>query len=158
MENMNSKPQNGRGHAKPIHYIATVLIILVIGLITTWFGDFANPENYIDNPTDNIQSQFEYNFINTDALESHFEKHGKEFGYTTKEEYLQGANDVINNPSVLHKVQNDGDDCYYLKSTDEFVVVSPEGNIRTYFRPGDGNSTDGLEYFNRQMKTVYHFW
>ena len=74
--------------------------------------------------------------------------------YETAEEYLKGANDVIKNPSSLHKVEaEDGDDCYYLYSTNEFVVVSPEGEIRTYFKPDDG-----ISYFNRQMITVYHFW
>ncbi len=142
--------QKVKGKASPFHYIVALLIIVVIGLVTAKFGDFANPENYIDKPDNNAQQQFEYNFASADLLQSHFNKHGDEFGYNTPEEYLKGANDVINNPSALHKVQaEDGDDCYYLQSTNEFVVVSPDGNIKTYFKPDDG-----IEYFNRQMKMV----
>ncbi len=148
-----NKQYHARGNRKasPVHYIVAILVIIVIGLLTTKFGDFANPENYVNKNDNNIQQQYEYNFADDSSWIEHFEKHGHEFGYTTKEEYLQGANDVINNPSSLHKYEaEDGDDCYYLQATNEFVVVSPEGEIRTYFKPDDG-----VAYFNRQMKTVF---
>lgn len=154
MERNNTNNQNRFQSAKkgnkPIHYVVTVIIIFVIGLLTTKFGDFANLENYVNKNDNNVQQQYEYNFADDSSWIEHFEKHGHEFGYTTKEEYLQGANDVINNPSSLHKYEaEDGDDCYYLQATNEFVVVSLEGEIRTYFKPDDG-----VAYFNRQMKTV----
>ena len=41
--------------------------------------------------------------------------------------------------------EEDGDDVYYIESTNEFVVVSKDGYLRTYFYP-----SDGLDYFNRQ--------
>ena len=79
-------------------------------------------------------------------LEPHFDKHGEEFDYATPEEYEQGANLVISNSNALHKVEaEDGDDIYYLEETNEFVVVSTDGYIRTYFKP-----SKGIEYFNRQ--------
>lgn len=39
------------------------------------------------------------NFGNTEKLESHFKKHGDEFGgaYSNANEYLSGANNVIEN-------------------------------------------------------------
>ena len=37
------------------------------------------------------------------------------------------------------------DNVYYLESTNEFVIVSTDGYIRTYFKPNDG-----IDYFNRQ--------
>ena len=46
---------------------------------------------------------------------------------------------------VKEKREEDGDYIYYLESTNEFVVVSTDGYIRTYFKP-----TDGIDYFNRQ--------
>ena len=56
------------------------------------------------------------------------------------------ASDVVNNPESLHKTEKeDGDDVYYLKDTNEFVIVSTDGYIRTYFYP-----RDGIEYFERQ--------
>lgn len=79
-------------------------------------------------------------------LTSHYEKHGIEMGFDSAEEYLEAANAVVNNPDSLHKLEGeDGDDVYYLEATNEFVVVSKDGYIRTYFNP-----SDGLDYFNRQ--------
>lgn len=94
--------------------------------------------------TDEIEILYE--FRRASYLEQHFEKHGAEFEYETKEEYLAGANRVIQSPDVLHKIEaEDGDDIYYLEETNEFVVVSTDGYIRTYFRP-----SAGINYYNRQ--------
>ncbi len=66
-----------------------------------------------------------YEFRRESYLEQHFDKHGNEFDYATKEEYLEGANRVIQSPDALHKIEaEDGDDIYYLEETNEFVVVS----------------------------------
>jgi len=87
-----------------------------------------------------------YEFRKQQNLDDHFEKHGSEFDYETAEEYLAGANRVINDPNSLYKTEaEDGDHIYYLESTNEFVVVSTDGYIRTYFRP-----SAGIDYFNRQ--------
>ena len=76
----------------------------------------------------------------------HFKKHGNEFGYKTEQQYLEGANRVINSSDSLHKKEKeDGDDVYYLKDSNEFVIVSTTGYIRTYFKPDDG-----IAYYNRQ--------
>ncbi len=85
-------------------------------------------------------------FYDEEALNQHFEKHGAEFGYATAQEYEAGANRVIASPDALHKLEaEDGDDVYYLEETNELVIVSPRGVIRTYFRPDDG-----LAYYERQ--------
>lgn len=85
-------------------------------------------------------------FRNFDLLQEHFEKHGQEMGYKSTEEYLAAANAVVADPSVLHKKQaEDGDDVYFLQKTNDLVIVSTDGYIRTYFRP-----EDGIEYFNKQ--------
>lgn len=83
-------------------------------------------------------------FRKAQYLTQHFEKHGDEFPYATEEEYLQGANNVVTNPDALHKLEaEDGDDVYYVESTNEFVVVSTDGFIRTYFKAD-------MDYYNRQ--------
>ncbi len=88
----------------------------------------------------------EYTFKNNYRLEDHFEKHGKEMGFKDAESYEDAASDVVNNPEALHKTEKeDGDDIYYVEKTNEFVVVSPDGYIRTYFNPDDG-----INYYNRQ--------
>lgn len=87
-----------------------------------------------------------YKFRNSKDLKDHFKKHGAEFGYENKEQYLEGANKVINSSDALHKLEKeDNDDVYYLESSNEFVIVSVDGYIRTYFKPNDG-----IEYYNRQ--------
>ena len=62
------------------------------------------------------------------------------------EEYLAAANAVIANPDALTKTETeDGDMVYYVEDTNEFVVLSTDGYIRTYFYPDSGK-----RYFDRQ--------
>lgn len=91
-----------------------------------------------------------YRFRSKSQLNQHFDKHGgefkKDFGYKNADEYEKGASDVINNPKALCKTEKeDGDYVYYIEETNEFVVLSTDGYIRTYFRPNAG-----IDYFNRQ--------
>ena len=100
---------------------------------------------------DEASSEFvrvEYTFRTQEQYDSHFNKHGKEFGEITKEEYLKKANDLIYNPSdtILHKTEaEDGDYIFYDTLNNEILFLSPDGYIRTYFRPDKG-----IEYYNKQ--------
>lgn len=92
------------------------------------------------------QETVDYHFRNKKLLNSHFEKHGIEMGFDTAAEYEAAASAVVNNKDALHKTEKeDGDDVYYLEETNEFVIVSKDGYIRTYFNPNDG-----IKYYNRQ--------
>ena len=94
-------------------------------------------------PHESLQEQIA---LNERLLEQHYEKHGIEMGFASAEEYEAAACMVIANPDTLRKIEaEDGDDVYYLESTNEFVVVSKDGYIRTYFLP-----SGGLDYYNRQ--------
>lgn len=85
-------------------------------------------------------------FRNQDRLNDHYEKHGREMGFSTPEEYEAAAAAVVTSPDALHKLEKeDGDDVYYIESTNEFVIVSTDGYIRTYYYP-----TNGKEYFDNQ--------
>ncbi len=87
-----------------------------------------------------------YTFRTEKQLNEHYEKHGAEMGFSSPEEYLEAANAVINSDEALHKLEKeDNDDVYYIEATNEFVIVSGKGYIRTYFNP-----SDGIDYFNRQ--------
>jgi len=87
-----------------------------------------------------------YTFRNKNLLDQHFEKHGKEFGSKNAQEYEKAAAAVVTNPKALHKKEKESkDDAYYIEKTNEFVVVSPDGYIRTYFKPSAGK-----KYFDRQ--------
>lgn len=85
-------------------------------------------------------------FRNEELLEDHYEKHGIEMGYSSPQAYERAAAAVVSSPEALHKLEKeDNDDVYYLESTNEFVIVSTDGYIRTYFKPNDGK-----DYFDRQ--------
>lgn len=88
----------------------------------------------------------ELRFRKESLLEQHYEKHGIEMGFDNEEDYQAAAIAVVNNPDSLHKTEKeDGDDVYFLEATGEFVVVSTDGYIRTYFIPSGGKA-----YFDRQ--------
>lgn len=98
------------------------------------------------NPETGQEAAVSYEFRNAEYLQEHYDKHGAEFGYHSPEEYLEGANRVICAEDVLHKTEaEDGDDVYYLERTNEFVILSTDGYIRTYFKPDDG-----IAYYDRQ--------
>ena len=85
-------------------------------------------------------------FKSKSKLNDHYEKHGREMGFASAKDYEAAAKEVVLNKNSLHKLEEeDGDDVYYLEATNEFVIVSPEGYIRTYFNP-----SDGINYYNRQ--------
>lgn len=88
----------------------------------------------------------EYRFRSKSLLNQHYEKHGKEMGFASAAEYEAAASRVINDPAALHKTEaEDGDGIYYIEATNEFVVLSTDGYIRTYFLP-----SAGIDYYNRQ--------
>ena len=92
------------------------------------------------------QETVDYHFRSKKLLNSHYEKHGIEMGFESAADYEAAASAVVNNPDSLHKTEKeDGDDVYYLEETNEFVIVSQDGYIRTYFNP-----SDGIRYYNRQ--------
>ena len=95
--------------------------------------------NYEDFPDD-------YAFRNNKLLNEHYEKHGIEMGFASAEEYAESANLVIHHPDVLWKTEkDDGDFVFFLEETGEFVVLSKDGYIRTYFWPDSGK-----KYYDKQ--------
>ncbi len=127
------------------------IIGIIVGFVAVIFGgkEFMTPGGELPQPTTEaveISTEIEYNFRNEELLQSHYEKHGKEMGFSDAQAYEEAASDVVNNPKALHRIEEeDGDDVYYVESTNEFVVVAKDGYIRTYFEP-----SDGIDYFNRQ--------
>ncbi len=112
-------------------------------------GNISQPASIttVANEPDNIyDSDTAYEFRNSELLMSHYEKHGIEMGFESAEEYEDAASDVINSDDALYKTESeDGDHVYYIEETNEFVVLSVDGYIRTYFNP-----EDGIEYYERQ--------
>ena len=90
----------------------------------------------------------QYKFRSKKLYDSHYQKHGSEFGSITQEEYLKLANDLLNSDSdtVLHKTEKeDGDEVYFDTDTSYFLVLSTDGYIRTFFIPDKG-----IDYYNKQ--------
>ena len=114
-------------------------------------GDDINPEPSIeedDGYRSDLYEESDYllTFRNDKLLNDHFNKHGIDMGFDSAEEYQFAAAKVVTNPDALHKIEKeDGDDVYYVESTNEFVVVSKDGYIRTYFLPDSGK-----KYYDKQ--------
>lgn len=137
--------RSGRRSGGCLSSIAALIIMLAIVFVVV-FQDDIKEKLFSDDTVTTIDTEVEYSFKNATLLNDHYEKHGIEMGYNSAASYLEAANAVVNNPKSLHKIEaEDGDDVYYLESTNEFVVVSKEGFIRTYFYP-----EDGIDYYNRQ--------
>ena len=110
-------------------------------------SDQTMPEDVIDlgQLPGNIQT-INYTFRNSRLLNEHYEKHGIEMGFASAAEYEAAASAVINNPAALSKTEkDDGDYVYYVETTNEFVILSKDGYIRTYFLPSAGKA-----YYDRQ--------
>ena len=120
-----------------------ILLGTLIGIAAIFMAGCIGPKT--EHRTDqNIQTTL--TFRNARLLNDHYEKHGKEMGFASAKEYEKAAAAVALDPSALHKTEaEDGDDVYYLKATNEFVIVSTDGYIRTYFKPDSG-----IKYFNKQ--------
>lgn len=126
-------------------YPLAALIICLFGLfLGKPVEEFFIEETAVQAAT--VEDTEAYTFRSQKQLTEHFEKHGKDMGFSSEEEYLQNANRVISSPEALHKLEaEDLDDVYYLENSNEFVIVSSDGFIRTYFSP-----EDGIDYYNRQ--------
>ena len=81
-------------------------------------------------------------------LDDHFEKHGREFGRITEQQYLQLARqlrDSRTGGSILEARRVDGAFSRFDRIRGYFGAYDPDGTIRTFFIPADG-----VRYFERQ--------
>jgi len=114
-----------------------------------------NPSSSNEGPSETAR------FSSEDLLDGHFEDHGSDFGATTTSEYEQQASDFLTNPEnpdILEfsrvRGYRAGDTVRFNPETDEFGVISPDGTIRTYYRPNPnlhGFATN-LDYFNSEKE------
>lgn len=127
--------------------LAALGILIVAALMGKPILDDSSSEAPVTETTETtVTETAAYTFRSEDQYISHYEKHGIEMGFASAEEYLAAANKVISSPDALHKLEaEDNDHIYYLEETNEFVVLSQDGYIRTYFLP-----SAGIDYFNRQ--------
>lgn len=89
-------------------------------------------------------------FANARRLDEHFEKHGAGFGRITKQDYLRQAQllrDAKVSGPVLETVRRDGVTTRFDRQTGAFIAFNPNGVIRTFFKPNDGE-----RYYRRQAE------
>ena len=126
--------------------VVAVLIAAFLGFFTGYDSEQVEPVSQVADSAVESTTESELSFRNEKLLQEHYEKHGIEMGFASAQEYEAAANAVIANKESLHKLEEeDGDDVYYLEETNEFVIVSTDGYIRTYFCPNSG-----IDYYNRQ--------
>jgi hypothetical protein len=81
-------------------------------------------------------------------LREHHDKHGREFGAVSRQEYLalaQTLRDRPLGPRVTEAVRADGVVTRFDRDSGAFIAFDPDGTIRTFFKPRDGEA-----YFRRQ--------
>lgn len=89
-------------------------------------------------------------FANSQRLDEHYDKHGAEFGRVTKQDYLRLAQALRDAPAggaILETIRRDGVRTRFDRQTGAFLAVNPNGVIRTFFRPNDGE-----RYYRRQAE------
>ena len=89
-------------------------------------------------------------FADSRRLEEHFEKHGAEFGATSRQDYLRLAQKLRDAPAggaILEAVRRDGVVTRFDRQTGAFIAFNANGVIRTFFRPNDGE-----RYWRRQAE------
>ena len=77
-------------------------------------------------------------FTSEQVFQKHYDKHRHEFGEISMQSYLKLANALADAPlsdDIVQLIRSDGSISKYCFSTNEFVVVTADGNIRTYFKP-----------------------
>ena len=96
------------------------------------------------------------NGFNPDERSDHFKKHGKDFNARTEFEYEFKADrflGAVKKPTMLDCVrQRGGDTLRFNPSTDEFGIISPKREIKTYFKPSPQihNQGTNLDYFRKR--------
>jgi len=87
------------------------------------------------------------------TLTRHFGDHGADFGYTTEQQYLNGARNFLEKPltsTTQSFISNEGTYFRYDTATNEFGIINQYGGISTYYKP-----TDGINYWIEKVVNVY---
>jgi len=88
-------------------------------------------------------------FASPTKLAEHYQKHGREFGSVTIDQYLRMAQELRDRPadgSVLEAARSDGVVTRFDRTSGAFLAFNRDRTIRTFFKPNDGEA-----YFRRQL-------
>lgn len=98
-------------------------------------------------PTNNVRTDI--GFRTRRNLEEHYQKHGREFGALSPDEYLRQAQmlrDSVAGGDILEATRNDGVTTRFDRKAGTFLAFNQDLTIRTFFKPNDGE-----RYFKRQL-------
>lgn len=137
------------------HAIATALLAVALGVMLLVMRDAgrSGPRDLPSATTtapagESAVGSSSRGFRTQELFRIHYAKHGKEFGNIPADEYLrlaQALRDAPLSASVLEIRRKDGVVSRFDKATGSFIAFNPDGTIRTFFRPADGEN-----YFRRQ--------
>jgi hypothetical protein len=111
----------------------------------------SNPSSPVPQISPSL-SRSEIGFASKRKLNDHYQKHGKEFGAISREEYLRLAQELRDRPldkNILEARRRDGAVTRFDRKTGAFLAFNSDGVIRTFFRPNDGEA-----YFWRQERRL----
>jgi pyocin large subunit-like protein len=83
-------------------------------------------------------------------FDEHYQKHGREFGNISQQEYLRLAQELRDAPTggaILETVKPGGIVSRFDRRSGSFGAYNPDRTIRTFFIPNDGE-----RYFHRQAR------
>lgn len=72
----------------------------------------------------------------SESLQGHFEKHGKDFGFSTPDQYADAAKKFlksVDKENVAMEISN-GDIMKWNTRTNDFAAIDKQGNIKTYYK------------------------
>ncbi|MDD3796988.1 MAG: zinc-ribbon domain containing protein [Lachnospiraceae bacterium] len=154
-ENIPAEKSTGNPPGKSkMQLIATAIIVVLLAVFggkSIFTPDSPGSSKTVQSQLNTTQSSpggtvSDYKFRTAELRREHYQKHGVDMGFDSAEAYEAAAGQVVGDPDALHKTEaEDGDDVYYLEATNEFVIVSVAGYLRTYFKP-----EDGIDYYERQ--------
>jgi pyocin large subunit-like protein len=87
-------------------------------------------------------------FRSRQQFDEHYQKHGREFGRVTQDEYLRLAQELRDAPvggQILEAIKPGGVISRFDSRKGYFGAYNPDRTIRTFFIPNDGE-----RYFHRQ--------
>ena len=88
-------------------------------------------------------------------ISAHWHKHAKQFPeYSSVLRYAGGMRRFLIRPPAGTRAATraNGDRMLYHVATDRFGVIGRDGFLKTYFRPGRGDSAARLRYWRRQLE------
>ncbi|MBD2515560.1 hypothetical protein H6G93_11150 [Nostoc sp. FACHB-973] len=95
-------------------------------------------------------------FIDSQLLNTHFAKHGAQFGAKTAQDYEQLAINFMKQQksSIQEYTRKNGDVVRFNKDTDEFGIMTKDGVLRTYFKPdpSEHKLDTNLDYYLNDKK------